>query len=266
MNYIVKNWRALLFPLVLSIVILIDYILEVPLALTLFKITLMSLVHYLYVLRTKYVYNSDIYIYLSDLKNEFEKHHVITPILSRTNFAILSWLSLIGTLSALHFIDFHSPYAVSVWSTLSIVYILLICDVIMEIIRIWTNKANLTKVKVPFSLQQTRGMWQVLSKVGPACVKVAVVVAPTLGLLEIGYPLVSGGPNNLGPLTTYYVNNQLYSDLEYPIKTRFDVMYEHAWHLEEQNIKDGCLDSNSLTKRTFSITKPSQLLKLGLDK
>ena len=128
MNYISKNWRALIFPLLLIIILVIDRISGVLLTFTLSKLMLISLLHYLYVIRTKYIYNSDIYIYLSDLKHEFEKHHVITPMLSRLQATIISWLTLIGTLSTLYFIDFSSPYAVSVWSILSIFYIVMIVD------------------------------------------------------------------------------------------------------------------------------------------
>jgi hypothetical protein len=233
-----------------------------PFIVTIFKIFILSLLHYLYVLRTKYIYNSDIYIYLSDLKEEMNRNHVIKPFLSRNLFQGLCLITYIGTLSGLYFMDsFFSNYS-WVWTVLSLFYLIILSDVLIELLRLWVNKADLNKVKVPHSLQQTRGLWKFLAKAGPTCAKLAAGSGTLVAMSEVGYPMISGGPLKIGPLTHYHVNNHLYTDLAFPIETRGDIAYEHAWHLNEQNVNQGVKEYNSLKKRTFNITSPSELAKL----
>ena len=265
MSYISKNWRALVFPIGIILIVLVDFMIGMSFIVTTFKIFIFSLLHYLYVLRTKYIYNSDIYIYLSDLKEEMSRNYVIKPFLPHRVFQGLCLITYIGTLGGLYFMYFlffnHSWF----WVVLSIFYLIILCDIFIELLRLWTNKADLNRVRVPHSLQQTRGMWKLLTKVGPTCAKTITGVGTLVATSEVGYPMMSGGPLTIGPLTHYHVNNHLYTDLACPIVTRFDITYEHAWHINEIEVQEGRLAKNPLGKRTHAITTVSQLVKMGLN-
>ena len=50
---------------------------------------------------------------------------------------------------------------------------------------------------MPHSLQQTRGVWEAIVKIGPACTKVAAGIGTGLGISEVVYPMAVGGPNNI---------------------------------------------------------------------
>ena len=257
-----KNWRALAFPIGVIFIIFVDFIIGTPFIVNISKILILSILHYIYVLRTKYVYNSDIYIYLSDLKEEMNRNNVIKPFLSRNFFQGLCLVTYFGTFCGLYFMDFLLSDYSWVWILLSLSYCIILFDVIIELLRLWTNKADLNRVKVPHSLQQTRGMWKFLTRTGPACAKIAAGVGTLVAISEVGYPMASGGPLKIGLLTHYHVNNQLYTDLAFPVETRFDITYEYAWHLNEQNVNQGVKEYNPLKKRTFNITSPSELAKL----
>jgi hypothetical protein len=110
-------------------------------------------------------------------------------------------------------------------------------------------------------------MWKFSVQAAPVCANLIKGCGATLGISEFAAPLITGGPNNIGPVTSYVTNEHFYqgNNLAYPIKTRLDVTYEHAWGLNEQSVKDGGLSVNPLAKRTFSITSPLQMVALGLD-
>ena len=87
MRYFVNNnWRFALFPLSLSFIMILDYYFQYPAYVTLAKITIFSLVYLLLVLRTKYIFDSDIIRYYSTLKAEFENGYIVQSLLSPRQF------------------------------------------------------------------------------------------------------------------------------------------------------------------------------------
>jgi len=137
-----------------------------------------------------------------------------------------------------------------------------------EIFRNLTNKADLRRVKVPVSLQQRRyvlSLSQVSTKVGPLCLNTVKLLGTTLGLTELGLPVLTGGPNNIGPVTSF-VTNKLYAenDMTCPIRTRLDITAEHAYYTNQQNVKNGHMLVNPTGKRMYSLTIPRQLWDLGV--
>ena len=82
-NLIKNNWRGILFPKICGGIILSDPLLfDLLWAIRLLKVFVFSILHILFVLKRKYVYNSDIYNYLTLLNIELDKNHVIKPFLT----------------------------------------------------------------------------------------------------------------------------------------------------------------------------------------
>ena len=82
-NLIKNNWRGVLFPTICGGIILSDQLLfDLFWAIRLLKVFVFSILHILFVLKRKYVYNSDIYNYLTLLNIELDKNHVIKPFLT----------------------------------------------------------------------------------------------------------------------------------------------------------------------------------------
>ena len=82
-NLIKNNWRGILLPPICGGIILSDQLLfDLLWAIRLIKIFVFSILHNLFVLKRKYVYNSDIYNYLTLLNIELDKNHVIKPFLT----------------------------------------------------------------------------------------------------------------------------------------------------------------------------------------
>jgi len=61
---------------------ILDYYLQYAVYVTFTKIIIFLLVHFLFVLRTKYVFDSDIIRYYSSLKVEFENGYIVKSVLS----------------------------------------------------------------------------------------------------------------------------------------------------------------------------------------
>ena len=106
---------------------------------------------------------------------------------------------------------------------------------------------------------------QLGAKAAPLCSNTLRTVGSGIGISEVALPFVTGGPNNIGPITRW-ATNRMYAGnkMTCPINTRFDVMAEHAWHVNQQNIDAGFLKQHPTSKRMFSLTTLSQLAQLGV--
>jgi hypothetical protein len=92
MKFLFKNYKGLIYPLIILSILFFDQIIfQIPLIITLLKLFCFSILHYLYVLKTDYIYDSDIYRYLTDLKIELEKNYIIKPFLSPIQSTIIFW-------------------------------------------------------------------------------------------------------------------------------------------------------------------------------
>lgn len=267
--FLKKNYKSLLFPLMILGIFLFDQILmHFPLELTVLKILFISLLHTFVVLRTNYIYSTDIYIYLSALKVARENNFIIKPILSEIQCNVLFGISLGSFLILTHFNNLGEISNV-LFGILISSFFLLFLNSLNEVFRNYTNKADLHRVKIPASLQQRRyviSLSQLGTKAVPLCINTVKLLGATLGLSEFGVPMLTGGPNNIGPITAFVVNTKYAdNDMTCPIRTRLDITAEHAYYVNQENVKDGHISENPTGKRMFSLTTPKQLFELGVE-
>ena len=265
-NLIRNNWRGILFPTICGGIILSDQVLfDLPWAITLVKIFVFSILHILFVLKSKYVYNSDIYNYVTLLNIELDKNHVIKPFLTRGQASLIWWGFFFLLNLYLLRLTIIVQNLVYVHGLLVILGSIIFIDSLNEIFRTLTNKADLARVHVPYSLQQTRGVIQISTKLIPTCVNMGKVTMAVLGGTELGYPLIFGDGQKLGPVTSG-VANQIYSDCNIPIETRNDLNYESykvAWNNEIEKYQ---LNDTLLPERHRHIRCNQHFLDLGLRK
>jgi hypothetical protein len=268
MNFFISNYKAILFPVgVVTIFFFDQVIMKLPLELTVLKIFFISILHLLLVFRTNYLYDSDVYAYLSALKAERQKCFIIKPILSKLQTIIVFWLTLI--LFVIVSQCSLGDYTTVSYGLLLFFFSILFLNSINEILRNLTNRVDFNRIKVPASLSQRRYVISALqfgTKVTPICLNTIKVFGAGIGLSEVGIPLVTGGPNAIGP-GTCWITNRMYAhnDMTCPIVTRLDVIAEHAYHINEKSFKDGLIKENPMGKRMFPLTTPKQLFKLGID-
>ena len=264
-----SNWKFTLFPLSLSFIIFFDYYFEYSIYVTLIKITIFSLVHFLFVLRTKYIFDSDIIRYYSSLKIAFEDGYTVKSAINSKQSRYLFYVYYLISLLLL-FIVYSNPNAHeliilnSFWHV--IFFIIFFTDFSFELYRLKTNTSNLSKIPVPTSLSNVRFFSGTIIKfatIAPTCAKATSAIVSGLAFSEIALPTIRGGFNKQGPLTNYYLNNYEYNDLACPIETRADASYEFAWHGYEEDIERGFLNENPLHKRTRPIRKPSDFVGLS---
>jgi hypothetical protein len=202
------------------------------------------------------------------LKKERDQCFIIKPLLSDLQSGILFWVTLLLFLVITQCSGLDH-YVNVLHGLLLICLLALLLNGFNEILRNFTNKAELNRVAVPPSLQQRRFMMsltQMGAKAAPLCANVLKTAGAGIGISEIAVPFATGGPNNIGPVTRW-ATNKIYAEnnMAYPINTRLDVMAEHAYSVNEQNIRNGVLTKNPVEKRMYSLTTPSQLGKLGID-
>lgn len=271
MNFFFKsNWKFLLFPLSLSFIIIFDYYFEYSIYVTLIKITVFSLVHLLFVLRTKYLFDSDIIRYYASLKAEFESGYIVKSALSpRQSRYIYYFYYFISLLLLFSLYSDPSVYELiilnSFWHV--IFFIIFFTDFSFELYRLKTNTSNLSKIPVPTSLSNVRFFSGTIIKfatIAPTCAKASSALISGLALSEIAVPTLRGGFNRQGPLTNYYLNSYEYDSLACPIETRADTNYENAYHGYEKDVREGVLSENPLPKRTRPIRRPSDLVGLSI--
>ena len=77
-----NNWKFAVFPLSLPFIMIVDYYLQYPVYISMVKVALFALIHFLFVLRTKYIFDSDIVRYYSNLKIEFANGFTVKSVLS----------------------------------------------------------------------------------------------------------------------------------------------------------------------------------------
>jgi hypothetical protein len=267
-QFVTRNWKAILFPVVILLIITFDQcILGLPWELTTVKVFFISSLHVMLVLKTKYLFDSDIYNYLSSLKLEHERCFIIKPFLSNLQTSIIFGITFILFLVVSH--GLFSVYTSFFNGLLILCLCALFANSINEMARNYTNRSDLGQVRVPPSIQQRRftiTLLQLGTKVSPLCANAVKLVGTGLGLSEIGIPIVTGGPNKIGPVT-HWITNRIYAgnEMTCPIRTRLDVMAEHAFFINQQNVDDGLLKQNPIGKRKFNLTMPKQIWDLGID-
>lgn len=269
--FLEKNWKFLLFPFSCCFIICIDRILHYPLYLTLAKIFIFSCLHFLYVLRTKYVFDSDIIRYYACLKYEFEKGHTTDGFLSPKSARYIFYFYYIVALYLMFIVSYDSSvYEFVILNTIwhVVFFSIFFTDFSIEVYRSKTNTADLSKVPLPASLSKVRFFSGMISKftiLAPTCAKAGGVALSAFGICEMGIPTLRGGFNKQGPLTNYYLNNFEYNDLACSIETRADTNFESAWHGYEEDVKAGNLQENPLNQRIRPIRRPSDLIGLSKD-
>ena len=67
-QFLKNNWQSFLYPFVVMLIIAFDQVLEVSYLVTSGKIFFFSLGHVIFVYKTKYIYQSDTYIYYAKLR------------------------------------------------------------------------------------------------------------------------------------------------------------------------------------------------------
>ena len=97
--FIKKNWKFLLFPILILFVLIFDFIIGINFTITVFKILFLSLIHYFFVLRTKYVFESELIDYYARLKLEYESNKIMYPLLTPLMSKLLFWIFIIGSMS-----------------------------------------------------------------------------------------------------------------------------------------------------------------------
>jgi len=256
--FIKKNWKGLFAPVSCLFITLFDYLIGNSFYFTLIKILIFCLLHALYVYKTEYIYDSDIYLYLGRLKYEYERHHVIKPFLTLTQITLI-YISLAASFCLQSF-DFFKPFYLSVFS---ILFALLILDSLNIFLRSLTNKAELKNIKPPPSLMQTRFMFITFIKYIPYCVAGSRLVVGTLALTEIAYPMGCASNNRIGPITRLWTNKVLYPELTIPLETRLDVMYE-SFKYDNNECYIRPKGEPPLPERTCTLSEEQDLLNLGV--
>ena len=266
MRFFINNWKAFTYPLFcLSILIVDQLVLNVPLLLTLLKIGGLSFLHVVFVFKNKYVFDSDIYHYISNLRTELDKHNMIKPILTSSQSMYLFWFYfLILTLFLSDFV--HTiEYKMLLFYSVVILTIIVFVDGINEIFRAFTNKADLNKVYTPFSLRQTRYMWKALAQLTPVCASIGKIVTGTLVGTEIIGPGFIGNGQTIGPVTKVIANDYIYPGCNITLQTKYDIAYESyksGWNLE---VNEGLRpESTRIPERVCSIKCKKDMLDLGL--
>jgi len=260
-----RNWKYLAYPITVVFIILFDWFRDIPFFIfTLPKLFMFSVLHYLVVLRTKHVFDSDITRYYGQLKYIKEQHDIMSPLLSPLVYKTLFFLYFFV---ALFLLQSTNPVLVALWH--SSFFCLFTTNFGVEVYRAATNTADLSVVPEPKSLIGTiprrclSGLIRMFTKFGAACATSAPGFVSVGGFVEVGFPTLTGSLNEAGPLTRYYVNNHLYDDLACPVETRADIAYESVWHGMERDVYEGRREFNTLPKRNINIRNPQDLMQLG---
>ena len=273
MQFLKKNWQSFAFPFILIAIIAFDNIVGLPWTLIFIKVFLISFFHALLVYKTKYIYNSEIYEYYVHLNAEYQKNHVLNPFLSsRFKNGLFFGNFVLGTIMTL-LLDTEFNYAYQICLVLCVSSIIFIMDFLYEIFRTTKNTINFknSNISLPLSLKGRiqRYMFTMavnkLIQYGPLCIQAVKAVTTIVIATEVGFPTLIGGPNNIGPFTSLYVNSVEYPNVEVPLRTRCDIMYEHAYKGYQEDVAKGHIDHNPLKVRQNSIRSMSELTKMGLD-
>tara|TARA_R110001592_G_scaffold150202_5_gene376019 strand:- start:4461 stop:5318 length:858 start_codon:yes stop_codon:yes gene_type:complete len=266
MLFFKSNWKAIIFPFFcLSIVVIDQLVLELPLIITIFKIGCFSFLHFFYVLKNKYIYTSDIYQYISNLRIELNKNNIIKPFLKKTHSTYLFWAYFLLIILFISNFSILVGYKQVIFFLIVILTMVVFMDAINELIRLLTNKSELSRVYTPHSLQQTRFVWQALAKLTPVCTSFGKVALTCLVGSEVAYPIIFGNGQSLGPITKTVANQYMYPDCNLPIETRFDMQYESyksGWNSDvDQNLRP--IDSR-MPERALNIRSKVDMYNMSL--
>ena len=263
MNFFKANWKTILYPGMVMLIIIFDQIVGISYLVTLIKIFVFSIIHVFYVKKTKYIYDSEVYRHYAELRSEYENNFTLEYIIpektKRVLFIIIYSLSLFLCIISNNIFSGKGQLGL----VLCILCIIFIIDVFYEFVRTFTNTTNFSKVnaKLPLSIRvcsvQKRYMYtflmQKLVQHGPTCINAVKGVAAGVGVMEIGYA-TAFEISECGPLTKYVANEYVYkaNELDYPIYSRQDLIYEG----QRKNILEGVIDGSraycDMPKRTFS--------------
>ena len=228
MNFFKANWKTILYPGMVMLIIIFDQIVGISYLVTLIKIFVFSIIHVFYVKKTKYIYDSEVYRHYAELRSEYENNFTLESIIpektKRVLFIIIYSLSLFLCIISNNVFSGKGQLGL----VLCILCIIFIIYVFYEFVRTFTNTTNFSKVnaKLPLSIRvcsvQKRYMYtflmQKLVQHGPTCINAVKGVATGVSLIEMGYPKVFSD-GRLGPLTKFIGNEVIYKDqgLVYPI-------------------------------------------------
>jgi hypothetical protein len=254
MKFIKSNWKGLLFPIICCCIIAFDYYFDNPFVLSLVRILIFSFFHFLYVYKTKYVYDSDVYRYLDALKTEYERKHIIKPFLSDTQ----STTALVLLVLSVCVKDVHPL----IYAVMLPCASLLIMDSINIFMRTLTNKAELNSIRSPASLTQVRFVFTWMTKITPNCKALGRFTAGALTMSEVVYPKFLCNDNTLGPVVKMVDNKILHPELKLPIETKLDHNYE-SYRSEFAKYRP---NSIPLPDRTQILFTKNDILDLGVDK
>lgn len=266
MLFFKNNWKAIIFPFFCLFILIIDQlILELPLIITIVKIGCFSFLHFFYVLKNKYIYTSDIYKYIINLRIELNKNNIIKPFLNKTHSTYLFWAYFFLVMLSMSKLSILMDYKQVIFSLIVILTMIVFMDAINELIRLMTNKSELSRVYTPHSLQQTRFVWQAFAKLTPICTSVGKVALTCAATSEVVYPTIFGNGQSLGPVTKMVANQHMYPDCNVPVETRFDMQYESyksGWNSEvDQKLRP--IDSR-MPERILNIRSKDDMYDMSL--
>jgi hypothetical protein len=247
-----KNWKAFVFPVLIVYIILFDLIIfEELTSFTFGKIFFVSFLHVLLVLKTKYIYDSEIYAYYTNAFISFDLATAKYKFLSKqqSKFCFISvYVGLI-----LVSIEPCQDYTTSIIFILVFPSSLLIVDSVHNLYVIHRSRINWSLLETPHNLHQLRFLPSPKAIVlGTAiCHNIVKISLGAFTGSEIILPLVMGGPNNIGPITKAFANSK-YSDASTcGVETRGDIVRDHAWSIDQKNLKNGSITpENALPQRT----------------
>jgi hypothetical protein len=225
---------------------------------------LACILHYFLVLRTKYIFESDLSRYAKEYSEFYEKDMVLSPLLSKKVWVLLFLLAYL--ILVLFSIDIPLVSNKILGLFFLGITLIMVMDLFYEFLRFYTNKRSKNRIKIPISLSQVRflgGVVEVVVKTQPLCLKIAGSLLSVLGATEFFLPLALGGPNNIGPATNIAANAYYSShNMPVPIRTRLDIVYEHAYGIDQKNfLNDSAY--RPLPQRTESFFSAIQMAKHG---
>lgn len=266
-NTFFKRYEKLIFPIAVGISISLSILLQISLETGILRVLILFIIF-----KIKFpVFGSSIYTaYIKELKETYERG--LKPEEEFLSLQISQRITMMLLLSLLisSFLDSESVLKnmLSLISAWCAVYIII--DFLNEIKRSIMNTANLKLVPKPIlDKKLVRSHWthayqgvkhSIVTNIVPKAYAFGGTYGPklvsaTVALLTISEKIIPDLYNpdvNIGPVTKTVMNIQFSESLEYPIKTKQDVVYESQRAGVEDGVKDGSRSYNYMPKRTFS--------------
>jgi hypothetical protein len=250
-NFLKNNWKGILFPVLILYVLLWDLLIFGELSsFTFIKVLLVSFFHVLLVLKTKYVFDSEIYQYYNQafllFDNSKAKKSFLTAKVSTGVFAFIYFQLILLSIPELDSFKGLFLFLLAVFG------LVLFIDSIYNLYILSITKVDWTRLKVPHNLQHVRFLPppEAAVVISAVCQNALKASLSLIAGSEMLGPMLLGGPNNLGP-GTKKVASYLYSEAStVGVQTRADVMRDHAWTIDQANVANGSLPADqALSKR-----------------